>query len=507
MKPTALFSLHDTAYAEIFAAELIKLGWNIIASRETVNLLQNHNLPVQDIADFTGVKENYGFPPTLHARVEYALTAEGSPHIDMVYIIPYPLSEGNDVGGRTILALAVKGGRTAVMSIEDMKRVVEELSGTGMVSQKLRMELADKACYQIARHYFSLIQDTGRYDCLSGHFACHLRSGENPYQTPALAFSSGKTDDPLSLTDFKQVSGDKPCFTNMADADCLLNTLCLATEAFLKNTGSAPYLCVAAKHGNACGMGASRISALDAVEKALWGNPIAIWGGEVITNFPIDDSLAFALFKSETREKRLGNGSWMLDVIMAPSFTPEAVSILGKRKERKLIENKALISPFSITSGFLYRQVRGGFLRQPPASYILNLSECKIIGPGFQENAVMSLILAWSVAFSSSLGGNEVALAKDGALLSAGGGPSTVAAAKAAVARAIDCGHDTHGSAFAADAFFPFTDAPSVLCDAGISLGCVPGGGKNFSSIKDYFLAKSATIAYLPEAFRGFCRH
>jgi len=505
--PIALFSLNDISYAEQFAEQLIKSGWDIIASSETVDLLRNKGLPVQDIADFTGVKEDYGFPPTLHAKVEYALTANGQPRIDLVYVIPYPLSNGNDVGGRTLLALAVKGGRIPVMSIGDMKRVVSEISETGEVSRALRLELADKACFEIAMHYSSLVANKEKYEFLSGRFSYDLLNGENPYQVPASAFVSEIEDDSLSLLNFKQVSGEAPCFTNIADADCILKTICLAAEAFILNTGLVRYLCVAAKHGNACGMGVSKVSSSKAVEKALFGDPRSIWGGEVITNFPVDEQLAEVFFKSERRERLLGDSSWMLDLVMAPSFTSEAISVLGKRKGRKLFENEALLSPSLKKSEFVYRTVRGGFLRQPPSTYILNLQKCHLDGHNFSESEISSLIVAWAVAFSSNHGGNEVALAKDGALLSAGGGASTVEAAKVAVARATDCGHDTKGAAFAADAFFPFTDAPSVLCDAGVAIGSVPGGGKHETDIRDFFRARATTVAYLPQEFRGFCRH
>jgi phosphoribosylaminoimidazolecarboxamide formyltransferase/IMP cyclohydrolase len=293
----------------------------------------------------------------------------------------------------------------------------------------------------------------------------------------------------------------------MADADCILNTLCLAAEAFILNTGSTPYLCVAAKHGNACGMGVSKVSPAQTVEKALFGNPRSIWGGEVITNFPVDEQIAEVLYKSKHREHLLGDSSWMLDLVMAPSFTSEAISVLGKRKGRKLLENEALQSPSLNKSRFVYRTVRGGFLRQPPATYILDLKACQLDGHNFSESEIASLVVAWAVAFSSNHGGNEVALAKDGSLLSAGGGASTVEATKVAVARATDCGHDTKGAAFAADAFFPFTDAPSVFCDAGVAIGSVPGGGKHETDIKDFFHTRGKSVAYIPQEFRGFCRH
>ena len=197
MKHIALFSLNDTSYADQFAKQLIGLGWDIIGSSETVNLLRNNGLSVQDISDFTGVKEGYGFPPTLHAKVEHSLTMDSELRIDMVYVIPYPLSVGNDVGGRTLLALAVKGGRIPVMSIGDMNRVVSELSETGRVSESLRLELADKACAEIARHYISLITDKEKYDFLSGQYCYELLNGENPYQAPASIFSADIEEDQL----------------------------------------------------------------------------------------------------------------------------------------------------------------------------------------------------------------------------------------------------------------------------------------------------------------------
>lgn len=506
MKRVALFSLNDTSDAEYFAAMLIKAGWDIIASKETVNLLRAKGLPVQDIAEFTGVEVDYGFPPTLHAKVEFALTSNNTPRIDLVYVIPYPLSQGNDVGGRTLLALAVKGRRIPVMCVEDMRQVVSIIQETGEIPDNMRMDLVNKACFAIAEHYFSLVSDRRDYDAITGRFAYRLMNGENPYQVPAAAFSIS-ANDPLAITNFRKQSGDDPCFTNMADADCILNTMCLAADAFRLNAGFVPYLCLAAKHGNACGMGASKISPEDAVNKALFGNPRSIWGGELITNFPVDSKIAEILLRSKQRENILGSSSWMLDIILAPSFTEEAISILGKRKERKLLANLALIAPSVKTSGFAYRFLRGGYLRQPPASYILNISECSLEGNAFSEDEVSSLLVAWSVAFSSNHGGNEIALAKNGTLLSCGGGPSTVEAAKVAVARSIECGHDIKDSAFAADAFFPFTDAPQILCTAGATIGLVPSGGKRELEVRGFFSDHGVTVAYLPEEYRGFCRH
>jgi phosphoribosylaminoimidazolecarboxamide formyltransferase/IMP cyclohydrolase len=505
-KRRALFSLNDTSDADRFAEELISQGWDIVASSETVELLSQKGLPVQDIADFTGVHEDYGFPPTMHARVEHALTGKSGSSIDLVYVIPYPLAAGNDVGGRTLLALAVKGGRIPVMSVEDMRLTVSAIRETGEVPDLMRMDLVNKTCYEIANHYSSLISDRGKYDVISGSFAYSLMNGENPYQVPASVFEVS-AGDPLALTNFKQLSGEAPCFTNIADADCILNTLCLAAEAFRLNSGSLPYLCVAAKHGNACGMGVSNVSPEDALDKALFGNPRSIWGGEIITNFPVDGKLAEAILKSRRRENLLGSSYWMLDIVMAPSFSMDAISIMGNRKERKLLANEVLVEPYIDKSVFIYRSVRGGFLRQPPANYILNVKECAPEGKVFSKNEISSLIIAWAVAFSSNHGGNEVVLAKDAMLLASGGGPSTVEAARVAVIRAKECGHEIEGAVFAADAFFPFPDAPAMLCDAGVTMGCVPAGGKREIDIQNFFHEKNVPVVFLQQNIRGFCRH
>ena len=506
MTRTALWSLSDLTRAGEFAERLIRLDWRIVASRETVELLSAQGLPVEGVADLTSMHEDYGFPPTLHPRIEHALTADNGRRIDLVYVVPYDLSIGNDVGGRTLLALAVKGQRTAVMCPTDMERVLDAMTAEGNIPETLRQELADKASYQIASHYLSLLNDRRRLDYLLGHADRELLHGENPYQSPATAFAC-EENDPLSLSAMRQVSGETPCFTNMADADSIVHTLSLAAEAFQTRGNTAQYLCVAAKHGNACGMGADAVSPSEAIVKALWGDPLAIWGGEMATNFPIDENLANSLFRSEKRLQRFGNAFWMLDLIMAPAFTPEAIAVLGKRKERKLFANEALASPRVAKPEFSYRMVRGGFLRQPPATYVLDLADCQVQGPAFSEEQRIAIILAWAAAFSSNHGGNEVALARGGSLLSVGGGPSTIAAARVAIARAVERGHNLHGSAFAADAFFPFSDAPEALACAGATAGIVPAGGKNAALVADTFQTHGVTVAYLPEPYRGFCRH
>ena len=117
------------------------------------------------------------------------------------------------------------------------------------------------------------------------------------------------------------------------------------------------------------------------------------------------------------------------------------------------------------------------------------------------------LVVAWAVAWHSNHGGNEVGIAKNGNLLAVGGGPSTVDAITTASERAKTCGHDLVDLVFAADAFFPLTDAPEILAQAGCTHGIVPKGGKSFKLVQEFFDQKQIKMLFLPEEHRGFCRH
>jgi phosphoribosylaminoimidazolecarboxamide formyltransferase/IMP cyclohydrolase len=290
----------------------------------------------------------------------------------------------------------------------------------------------------------------------------------------------------------------------MADFDCLLQTMCLLTGAFLKHYEKAPYIVIAAKHGNPCGLAVDWDSPGIALENALSGNSIAIFGGEVMANFAITEELARILVFDSKRKSLSKDSKRVLDLIIAPDFSEDAVKILGSRSRSKLFKNENLVNPRPSSLKWAYRMVRGGFLRQPPPNYILELALRSSLP---DSNSLDSLIIAWATVWTSMHGGNEVAIAKDRMLVGAGGGPATIDACRTAINRAKECGHSLKKSVFAADAFFPFTDAPAELSKAGCIYGIVPGGGRKFEEIKAFFKKHSLKVFYLPEQFRGFCRH
>jgi len=508
-KKRALLSLHDLQGIEEIAQSLQQMEWEIIATDETVSRLAAAGITVESVSDFLSFRDDFGFPPTLHPRIESALTKDVPYRIDLVYDSTYPVSCGIDVGGLTLLALAAKGKRIPCTSLGDMKLVIEHLkrdSEQRRLPDDLQRQLVQKAFLHISRYYLEVASSDGTCDGMVGTCLYQLFNGENPYQVPANLYALD-TKDPLSLASFINLGGAAPCFVNIADLDAIVHAMCIIAEAFRLNGGVIPFIVVAAKHGNACGIGVDNSDPEKAIEKALYGNPRAIWGGEIICNFALNGALAKLLFESERRKELFNNPYWMLDVIAAPDFDDTALQILGKKSSRKLLKNSALRTPMLPKGSYQYRFTRGSFMRQPYPDYIPDFSKLSIPHGQADSAVVSSLIIAWAAAFSSNHGGNEVALANDNGLFAVGGGPSTVDAARVAVERARENGHDLKGSVFAADAFFPFTDAPELLCRAGCSYGIVPSGGKNEETVSEFFRKNNVSVFYLPSRCRGFIRH
>ena len=500
----ALFSLNEPNDGLEFAHALLGLGWRIVATQNVAATLAESGVQVEVVSQFLGIQESYPFPPTLHPKMELALTTFETTSIDLVFDTTYPLSKGNDVGGHALLALAAKGNRIVVSNRKDMDKVVRQLlQNENEIEAEFRERLIVQAYEKISNHYQAL---THQKDPNQATPAYELMEGENPYQVPAHLLTFEDSDG-LGLNQFKQLSGAKPCFTNLADLDSLMKLMCVLVETFHKNDGKAPYITIAAKHGNPCGLSLSWDVPEKSVDGALFGNPRAIWGGEVITNFAISEEVAYKLFQSQKRNETLGDSYWMLDLVAAPEFQQDAIRLLGKRKSRKLFQNPTLFHPRLDHTPWAYRPVRGGYLRQPPNHLTLNWCELFDLSGNIEKVAIDSMVVAWAVAWHSNHGGNEVSLVKDCNLQVVGGGPSTVDAIATALQRAKIYGHNLAGSIFAADAFFPFTDAPKMLAQAGCAYGIVPKGGKNLEMVKEFFTREQIKVHFLPEEYRGFCRH
>ncbi len=504
----ALFSVNEIEGVERFAERISSIGWSIIATEKPYELLKSKGVNVIPLPDFVNIAESYDFPPSLHPKIEHCLTDKAARHrIELVYNIVYNLEEGNDVGGHTLLALAAKGDRLPVSNYHDMEMVSRQLAKGKGVSHGLKQELISKTHFKIAKHFSQLLSrtDQSSFEILLLENKLQLINGENPYQKPCNLMSL--SDDKIAIHQLELKSSNLPCFTNIADVDALIHSMTLLTAAFKLNRAELPYITIAAKHGNPCGIGIDWASPGESVLKALWGNPLAVWGGEVLVNFKIDQQIARVLYESEERGESLGSPKWMLDVVVAPHISKEGLRIFEQRKNTKVLTHKGLSAPEQHSGKWCYRYVRGGMLRQPYPSYSLDLKDAQCTGGQLSDVEIDSLIIAWACAFSSNHGGNEVAISRNGILLGAGGGPSTVEAAEIAVMRSRRHNNDLSGASFAADAFFPFEDAPQVLIDAGCTNGLVPSGGIREKYIRKLFTKKKLKVVFLDQMIRGFYRH
>ncbi len=503
--PRALIATNEPEKIKEDAKRLVALGWHLIGTKNVADFFSRHGLAVKDVAEFAGVKDEYGIPPTLHPKIEQALTQDVDFSIDLVFDVPYPISEGNDIGGRTILALAVKGGRWAVSDENDLRELISSLENGCKDSSLLKKKFAAKVLFQIAAYYSQFAKGfSGEFEVFFAEAKFDCSEGENPYQNPSNFFAFYEQDQ-LGAGNFIRHSLAAPSFITMADMDNVVITIEKLKSAFCENFKKVPFITVAAKHGNPCGIGIDWDDSTESIKKALWGNAKAIWGGEVACNFTIDEGQARELLESHQRKDRFGLAQWMLDLVVAADFSESAKKLLADRKNRVLMSNPALREITRGSGRTLYRFVRGGYLKCPAADYVLKLQD--IDWTQEVETDRGSILIAWAAAYSSFLGGNEVSLAKDGMLIGTGGSPSTVMAAGNAVSSALWSGHDTGGAFFCANAFFPFTDAPAILADAGCAAGVVPSGGKGEEEVKSFFRSRSIPCGFIPAQFRGFSRH
>ena len=564
---TALISVYDKTGITDFAKELVQLGWKIISSGGTAKHLSEAGIAVTDVAEITG------FPPilshrvvTLHPKIHGGLLAldteehlaemekYGIPWIDMICDDLYPLEEETknpnatpksviektDVGGPAFIRSAAKGRRIVICEVSDRKKVIEWLKAGEPEREEFINHLAAKAEAVVARYcstsgeYHSL----GDYKGIFGEKVLDCAYGENAYQKPASLFMSKRhfDTDELAIANWRLVAGSPLSYNNICDLDRMLQTMTHVGAGFEKNfppktdqprAGGIPHIAIGAKHGNACGAGVEiakvglwqnqspTLAELQAVEKMLLGDLRAIFGGSVMLNFPVDEKVAEELIHKHSSEgvRRL------LDIVAAPSFTPEAIEILSRKKGKcRLLANPAIqkagINSLDTTSRFRY--VRGGFLTQPNYTFVPDLSKMPL--DTTISRGIFDSILAWAIGCTSN--SNTITIVKDGRLMGNGvGQQDRVGAAKLAIFRADDAelfrqglksGNvaDLNGAVAYSDSFFPFPDAPEVLIERGIKTIFSTSGSVNDEKIVELCKNKGVNLILLPDTeARGFYQH
>ena len=376
-----------------------------------------------------------------------------------------------------------------------------------------------------------------------------LAYAENRCQNPSNLM--GVEDDPLAMHNFVVEAGN-PSYISIADGDTILDILCVLAETFRRWKNKVPYMVIAGKHGNPCGCSVDWESPEKALLKALLGDPVAVMGGEIITNFPITDELGQLLF-AVPKDINIGRDKWGLDIVFAPEFSEQTIELLGKREKRRLLSNPALINPELPQKERMEKEIRGGKLTQKVNPFILTTRDVDFwVGPDFTEEEQETLFIAWAVGWRAS--SNTVSLGKDRMLIGLGcGQQDRIACVRLCLDRANRAGHDSKGSLFASDAFFPYAvsqppvidqefidslkfmlakadfsekrallilsniaqkivkidnrEGPELLRDAGCRGGVVPADGNKLEEEKDLFEKAGMTIAFVNKENRGFSKH
>lgn len=516
----ALLSTADKSGLVGFASALSHRGIELIATGGTAKLLQDHQLPLTEVADYTGFPEILnGRVKTLHPKIHGGVLArrgtddtelqqQAIPTIDLVIVNLYPFAEtiakpncsfadaieNIDIGGPTLLRAAAKNHEsvTVLSDPADYPIVIDEIERTGNTTLATRRRLAQKVFAFIAQ-YDQLIaqylatnseQDLPTDLNLQYQQQQALRYGENPQQSAGLyrpvAELTGKEDGTLAAATLLQ--GKPLSFNNLLDSDAALSCVQALDPAHAS--------CVIVKHATPCGVAQSDDS-LQAYQQALATDPTSAFGGIIALNQPLELDVADFMLKQQ-----------FIEVLLAPQVSEAAAARLQEKPQlRVLIYGKPKQTTARVTE---LRTISGGLLAQQSDIDTIEQNDLTIVTRRQPTNSEMAdLLFAWRVVrFVKS---NAIVYAKNQATLGLGGGQtSRVFSAEIAALKAKQAGLDLTGSVMASDAFFPFADGLETAVAAGITAVIQPGGSKRDSEV--IAAADNAGIAMVLTGQRHF-RH
>ncbi|MBG9981928.1 bifunctional phosphoribosylaminoimidazolecarboxamide formyltransferase/IMP cyclohydrolase [Aerococcaceae bacterium DSM 111020] len=498
----ALISVYDKTGIVEFAQHLIELDWEIISTGGTYRLLTDSGITVTEVSESTGFPDMLdGRVKTLHPNIhggilyrrgdeQHEATIEelGIQSIDMIVNSLYPFEETVnkpnmtqaeiieqiDIGGPAMIRAASKNYQDVIVVIDknDYADIIESLKNNTMDIEK-RRQLAGKAfsltAYYDAQiaHYFNQTNDIDfpKYFTQAYQFQETLRYGENPHQKAALYRESH----PMYV--FNQLHGKQISYNNMNDLNA-----CIA----LVHEFTDP-VAVAVKHANPCGVAVGNTIA-EAYQKAYECDPESIFGGIIGLNRPVDKDTATKL--SEI----------FLEIVAAPSFDQEALAILTKKKNIRLIEMPNLMEAASPI--MMSKETINGVLVQETDQALYDGQPQLMTQRTVTTSEQQDLDFAWKVV--KHIASNAMVVAKDGMTYGLGHGEvKRVWALEKALERSE---FDLTGAVVASDAFF-FKDTIETLAKYGIKAVIQPGG-----SVKDSEVINEANEKNISVLFTGM-RH
>ncbi|MFO1395800.1 MAG: bifunctional phosphoribosylaminoimidazolecarboxamide formyltransferase/IMP cyclohydrolase [Burkholderiales bacterium] len=489
----ALLSVSDKSGLVELAKGLVARGVNLLSTGGTAKAIADAGLPVTDVGSYTGFPEMLdGRVKTLHPKVHggilarrdlpehvAALAAHGIPTIDLVVVNLYPFRqtvakpgcsledaiENIDIGGPSMVRAAAKNWQHVGVVVDpaDYPVVLAELVGNDdTLTEQTRFRLMRKAFAHTASYDGAIANWLTARDAtgaahgwpdaihIDGDKVQEMRYGENPHQSAA--FYRDAAPAPGTIATYRQLQGKELSYNNVADSDAAWE--CVKTFA--------ESACVIVKHANPCGV-AVAATPLDAYRKAFATDPTSAFGGIIAFNRPVDAATVEAV------------AAQFLEVLIAPSYTDEALAVIAKKANVRVLE-VPLPAGAVAHNAFDLKRVGGGFLVQGPDDRNVLPAELKVVTKRAPTPAqLVDLLFAWRVAkFVKS---NAIVYCRDGQTLGIGAGQmSRVDSTRIAAMKAANAKLALADSVVASDAFFPFRDGLDVVADNGATAVIQPGG-------------------------------
>ncbi len=486
----ALISVSDKTGIVEFAKSLTDIGVEIISTGGTAKVLTEAGIDVIGISDITGFPECLdGRVKTLDPHIHAGLLAMrsneehmkqiadlGVTPIDIVVVNLYPFKatilkddvtleeaiENIDIGGPTMLRSAAKNYQDVSVIVDptDYEVVLTELEEKGKVDKKTNFYLSSKV-FEHTSSYDTLIatymrkqrgaEDLPETITMTFEKVQDMRYGENPHQKAAFYKEVANTKG--MLTDAVQLHGKELSFNNINDTNGALE-LCKEYEE--------PTV-VACKHANPCGVGSGE-DIYEAYMRAYTSDPKSIFGGIVVANREIDKATAEEINKI------------FIEIVVAPSFSEEALEILKQKKNIRLLELKD-IEVKQPDTAYDLKKVSGGLLVQTIDNELFG-DELKVVTDRQPtQSELEDMKFTWKIVkYAKS---NGIAIGKDKQSLGVGPGQvNRIWALEQAVDHCKEAlGEEIlKGATLASDAFFPFSDSVEAAAKAGISCIIQPGG-------------------------------
>jgi phosphoribosylaminoimidazolecarboxamide formyltransferase/IMP cyclohydrolase len=490
----ALISVSDKEGIVDFARALQEMGVEIISTGGTAKLLRESGIAVANVSDFTGSPEILdGRVKTLHPRIHGALLAlrdnplhqremeeQGIKPIDLVVVNLYPFEqtvshedvtleqaiENIDIGGPSMIRSAAKNYQDVAVVVDPARYadVLQDMEANdGGISSALRMALAAEA-FERTSYYDSIIfaflsslqkkKQVSAVSKLSLEYTkvMDLRYGENPHQRAALYREKIFSEPCIPAAEL--LHGKELSFNNILDLDAACETV----KEFSQPAA------VVIKHTNPCGVAVAS-SIFEAYQKARATDPVSAFGSVVAFNRSVDVQTAEELNKT------------FIEAILAPGFNHDALEILKKKTNRRLVvleglETWRMVGGTGLPSRDL-RKIVGGVLVQDRDLVTISEKDLRCVTRREPtEEELKALLFAWTVV--KHVKSNAIVYTSATETLGIGAGQmSRVDASRIAVMKAQK---PLKGSVVASDAFFPFRDGVDAAVEAGATAIIQPGG-------------------------------